>query len=555
MVLSGMAPWVTRMACETAAGSGVDALVDALVRGEPCARPAPWVWPDAPGLGVGAVAAARGGCGGRTGAAVADLAGDADALLRRVVDAVDPGRPCGLVVGTSSGVISGAYERDPAGLHDHRQRPADRLAAELARRWRGPVPALTVSVACASGAVAFDVARGWLRSGRCERVIVVGLDALSRFIHAGFAGLGALAAGPSRPFTPGRDGLMIGEAAAAVLLETPASARAAGRYAICALRGTGMSQDAVHLTAPDRSGGGLYRAAAAAVVDAGVPLDGVADGIDVVSAHGTGTVFNDAMESQALARLFGGAPVPLHAAKPVVGHTLGAAGTVEAVALIAMLAGAPLPEALAVDPALGLVGAPARRARGTGWGLSVNAAFGGVNAALVFGPPLETTAAAPAAVVRAVASADVTGDQFPIADLPRTRDGAAPLNLGRSDSYVRAGIVALDRVGAGPDDAVVLGSVEGCAQADRRYLDALERGGPERAPRVQFIYTVPGSPLAEGAILLGLTGPGLVLCAPPEHTHDEARRLVAEGRVRAAVALQVEAPDGPAVARATRYSA
>ncbi|MSP56164.1 MAG: hypothetical protein EXR69_11255 [Myxococcales bacterium] len=568
-------PWVTGLAAETAAGSGVEALVDALCAGRPLATAAPWAWAGVPGHGVGA--AVGGGCRG----------GGAEALLQAVVDAVDPGMACGLVVGTTSGSISGEFERDfpGVGIHDYRQRPTRAVVARCRARWLAlwrlegaaggphsgalgdPLPDTTVSVACASGAAAFDVARGWLRTGRCERVIVAGVDALSPFIHAGFAGIGALAAGPSHPFTAGRDGMMLGEGAAAVLLETPTSARRAGRRPLCALRGTGLSQDAVHLTAPDRTGGGLYRAMAAAVGDAGISLAHVGDALDAVSAHGTGTPFNDAMEARALARLFGDRAVPLHAAKPVVGHTLGAAGTVEAVALIAMLAGAEAPSAMQIDPELGVRGRARRRTGG--FGLSVNAAFGGVNVALVFGPVDRSgpgdgnaaagNAAAGNAAARA-ASVEVVGDTFPVSGLPRLPDGTAPLNLGRADSYVRAGILALARIGAQAGEAIVLASEESCAQADRRYLDALVRSGPERAPRVHFIYTIPGAPLAEAAILLGLNGPGLVLCDGPEAAQAEARRLVEEGRVLSAVALAITGPTVPQAgaltrAVATRYRA
>lgn len=536
------------MAAETAAGSGVDALLDALAAGAPCARRAPWAWPELPGIGVGA---ARGGCalGG---------VGDATALLQAVVDAVDPGEPCGLVVGTTSGAIA-TFEAEFPGVHrhDYRQRPTETVARRCAARWGAAagMPSATVSVACASGAAAFDVARGWLRTGRCTRVIVAGVDVLSPFIHAGFAGIGALAAGPSRPFAAERDGLMIGEGAAAVLLELPSSAVTAGRSPLCALWGTGLSQDAVHLTAPDRTGGGLYRAAALALADAGVALADVAERVDVVSGHATGTPFNDAMEAKALGRLFGGGAVPIHAAKAVVGHTLGAAGTVEAVALIAMLAGGARPGAMSVDPGLGMVAGPART--GGGYGLSVNAAFGGVNVALVFGPADDAAPTTPqlgaprldTLPVRASDEVAIEGTQFPVAELPRLPDGSPPLNLGRSDTYVRAGIVALHAIAARSDEAVVLSSVENCAQADRRYMDVLAQAGPARAPRVHFVYTVPGAPLAEAAILLGLTGPGLVFCDGPATADEQASRLVAEGRVDSAVALVVDAA-APGLARA-----
>jgi hypothetical protein len=527
-----MRPWITRMEAVSAAGWGVEALVDAVAAGRSLACPVPWA---SPAL--------------RSPFAALAHAGDAEAMLLAVAEAVRPAEACGLVVATSSGAISGPFERWHAGAHaagaptdtwGWRQAPTLHVAARL-----GLAPATTLSVACASGTAAFEVARGWLRAGRCERVIVAGVDALSLYVHAGFAGLGALAREGCRPFAADRDGLVLGEGAAAFLVETPASARAARRAPLAALLGCGLSQDGVHLTAPDRTGAGLGRAARAALADAGLaPGD-----IGVVSAHATGTVFNDAMEARALTALFGG-PVPLHACKPVTGHTLGAAGALEAAVVIALLGGAPPPPALVVtDPDCPIVVAPCRSPR---TGLSVSAAFGGVNAAVVFGPP-EDAPVAPARAVRADATARLATDVLPL----QTIFPGAPPTLGRADTYVRAGIGVLAQIAGapvfGPDTAVVLASDANCHAADLRYHVGLLDGGPAHASRLHFSYTVPGAPVAEASILLGLRGPVLVFCGAPTRADDEARRLVAEGTVESAVAVRVHAPGPYAEAEATLY--
>lgn len=453
-----------------------------------------------------------------------------DEVVRSVIPGGFAGR-VGLVVGTSSGNISGGFEswqRHGGEEEAWRQAPVRRVAAR-----HRLFPATTVSVACASGTAAFGVGRGWLRDGECDAVVVAGVDALSLYIHAGFAGLGALARERSRVFAPDRDGLMLGEGAAAFFLEPPGGPRPA----IAVLRGVGYSQDGVHVTAPDRSGSGLYRAGAAALAEAGL----AAGDIGTVSAHGTGTPFNDAMEARALTRLFGG-PVPLHAAKPVVGHTLGAAGAVEAALVLAILDGAEAPAPLdAGDCEIAL--SPA----GPGAGLSVSAAFGGVNAAVVFGRNGASTLRRHR--VEAVGCERVEADTFELVGL------GAPPTLGRADTYVRAGIAALRPLPLSADTAVVLTSESNCRQADLRYHADLVARGPAHVSRVHFTYTTPGSSLAEAAILRGLRGPALVFCDTAERGRAEARRLVEHGVARACVALHVEAPERTARAEAVLYAA
>ncbi|MFN7147674.1 MAG: hypothetical protein ACK4YP_28150, partial [Myxococcota bacterium] len=356
-----------------------------------------------------------------------------------------------------------------------------------------------------------------------------------------------------RPFGAGRDGLLLGEAAAAFLLETPASAVAARRAPMVALLGCGLSQDGVHLTAPDRTGGGLARATRAALAEGGVS----AAEVGAVSAHATSTVFNDAMEARALTSVFDG-PVPLHALKPVVGHTLGAAGAIEAALLVALLRGAPAPAPPDVsDPDCPIVPAPARDPK---IGLSVSAAFGGVNAAVVFGPAT-VPAAAHGSGLRGEREAGptsrpredgggVAGGATPppqeedpdiaTEDLPLSRMfPGAPTALGRADAYVRAGIAVLAEVrdALGPDTAVVLASASNCHAADVRYHAGLLDGGPPHASRLHFSYTIPGAPVAEAAILLGLRGPVLSFCDGPARAHEEAARLARSGTPAVAVTV------------------
>jgi 3-oxoacyl-[acyl-carrier-protein] synthase II len=261
------------------------------------------------------------------------------------------------------------------------------LAALLARRFGAGGPVAAVSTACASGTAAIGLGAAWIREGRASRVLAGGADALSPFVFSGFDALRALSPSAARPFDAARDGLTLGEGAGFLLLEEEGAARRRGAPILARLAGYGSAADAFHLTRPDPSGAGLARAARAALADAG------RDSGDVgfVSAHGTGTAFNDAMEEAALAEILGArAPgVPVHGLKGAIGHTLGAAGALEAI-LCALVLGAE-----SVPPTAGHrtardgfrlfvpAGAPHRPARRVDVALSTSAAFSGTNAALV----------------------------------------------------------------------------------------------------------------------------------------------------------------------------
>jgi len=242
-----------------------------------------------------------------------------------------------------------------------------------------------VSSACASAALAVDAALRDLRAGVVDVALTGGADSLSRLTYSGFNAMRAVDEAPCRPFRADRAGMSLGEGAAVLVLETEAHAGARGARPIAELRGAGASCDASHMTAPQPEGQGAARAMRRALADAGVGGDGVA----FVNAHGTGTPLNDGAEALALASVFGErAPrVPVSATKASVGHLLGSAGAIEAVAAVLCLrdrevhptAGEGLPDAaLAVNL---VQGAPL--ALPPGVALSTDFAFGGANAALV----------------------------------------------------------------------------------------------------------------------------------------------------------------------------
>lgn len=183
---------------------------------------------------------------------------------------------------------------------------------------------LVVSNACISGVMALLVARRIIASGEADHAVVAGVDVLSRFVISGFQILHAMSPDPCRPFDAARKGINLGEAAAAVVLSADPSALGASRR--IRIAGGGTSNDANHISGPSRTGAELAFTIRQAMEEANIRH---AD-IDFISAHGTGTMYNDEMEAKAFA-LAGLTDKPLHSLKGFYGHTLGAAGIVEVV--------------------------------------------------------------------------------------------------------------------------------------------------------------------------------------------------------------------------------
>jgi 3-oxoacyl-[acyl-carrier-protein] synthase II len=289
-----------------------------------------------------------------------------------------------VVVGTALGGVE-EWERAIAG-----DRPARRLRRGLydspghaLGRWlgaRGPV--ITVSTACASGAAALGMGAELLRTGQADAVVAGGYDILCRFVVRGFNLLRALTDDRVRPFDRRRSGLLLGEAAALVLLRRDSDA---GPGRLGTLRGHASTVDGAHISAPHPDGRGLEQAVRLAMREAGVtPAD-----IDFVSAHGTATPLNDPIETAVIKRALGrrAHEIPVNSIKPVLGHTMGAAATLEAI--MCLLAGrhGQIPptrhhEERDPDCDLDVVAGAPRPARPRIC-LSTSLGFGGCNAALV----------------------------------------------------------------------------------------------------------------------------------------------------------------------------
>ncbi|WP_454690698.1 beta-ketoacyl-ACP synthase [Achromobacter aloeverae] len=396
--------WLGRPGVVCALGQGMDAVHAAALRGDTGGMLAQDGWLRDRAIVVGAAA----GDLAELPAALADgqpppdhyhsrnnrllmtAAGQIADTLRAAVARHGPAR-VGIVLGTSTSGIaesSGAFRarsRDgawPSG-YDYRRQTLAAPAALLAD-WLGIAgPAYTLSTACTSGARALLSAKRLLDAGLCDAVICGGVDTLCPLTINGFASIEAIAAGLSNPFSAHRDGINIGEAAALFLMQ-----RERPRGPAVRLLGGGGSSDAWHMSAPDPTGRGAMLAMHAALRDAGV----TAADIGWINLHGTGTPHNDAMESLAVDAVFPQG-VACTATKPLTGHTLAAAGALEAALCWGVLdpaADGGLPPQRwdgAADPAL-----PALRLTAPGQRLpagrprivmSNSFAFGGNNACLV----------------------------------------------------------------------------------------------------------------------------------------------------------------------------
>jgi 3-oxoacyl-[acyl-carrier-protein] synthase II len=248
--------------------------------------------------------------------------------------------------------------------------------------------------ACSSGGHAIGSALRMIQYGDADAVLVGGAEAtLTAFGYACFNSMQALSpTGMSRPFDRRRDGFVMGEGAGMLVLEDAEAAQARGAQILAEVVGYGSTADAHHLTAPDPSGIPAARAIELALRDAGVSGSEVA----YVNAHGTSTPLNDAAETAALKRVFGedGAKrIPVSSTKSAIGHLLGAAGAVEAVATTMTLMTGVIPPTLGYeepDPELDLDYVPgeARPLRAANGGppvaVSNSFAFGGHNVSLVF---------------------------------------------------------------------------------------------------------------------------------------------------------------------------
>lgn len=490
----------------------------------------------------------------------------AESLLRRVLESVAGSltrelpnwrqRRVGVCLGTSSGAM-GSLTRALS-----LRASGEPLSRSLARQspYFGPLVAVgsalgveasesvQVLAACASSAIAIGLGCRWLELDVADVVIAGGYDAVSSFVAAGFESIGATSDRTPAPFRVGRDGMSLGEGACVLALVRGHDAGAGCRRW---LRGFGASADAVHVTAPDRTGSGLARAARRALEDAGTSSAEV----DLVSAHATATPYNDPAEALALNAVLGarakGAVV--HPFKAVIGHTLGASSALELAAAFDAMERGVLPAALgegALDASCDVRLLGENEAGAPRVALKLSAAFGGANAALVAsldrGAVASLTERAPYAVE--IATIGVPALELDAEEVaPRTRLTAA--QLGRMDRLSALAVAAAARAfdGAPEVDRERTGVVVGTAGATLENNEAFdrrlrERGAKAAEPR-RFPPTSPNLPAGQVSIAFGLGGPSLAVGASLAASIEAllvAHDLIAAGDADAVVVVAAE---------------
>ncbi len=309
----------------------------------------------------------------------------------------DPGR-IGVLVGTGIGGVE-THETQTDVLNTkggRRVSPftvpmmmanAAAAAISIEHGFQGPCESL--ATACATGTHSIGAAARWIQWGICDAAIAGGSEAaMTPVAINGFSNMKALSpSGVSRPFDVGRDGFVIAEGAGTIVLEEWSRAEARGATILGEVLGSASLADAHHITAPAPGGAGAVRCMQAALDDAGLAAADVAH----VNAHGTSTALNDAAEAQGIAQLFGEPGPIVTSIKGVTGHSLGAAGALEAIAVVLSMQKRLIPPTDGLesfDPELPKIDVVQKEARAwePGPALSNSFGFGGHNGTLVIGP-------------------------------------------------------------------------------------------------------------------------------------------------------------------------
>ncbi len=413
----------------------------------------------------------------------------------------------------------------------------------------------TVATVCSSSGLALAAGLDVLRRGQADRVLVVGAESLCQVTHAGFNSLRSIAPDVCQPFDAKRKGLVLGEGAGAIVLERPDTTDTQPHRTLAYLAGYGLVTDVHHFTAPDPTGTAAARAMRLALDDAGKsPAD-----IDYLNAHGTGTPLNDAAEAQGVVALFGPQPnhLTISSSKSMLGHLLGAASIVEAVAtVLAMNHGACPPTAHleTPEPDLGLDLAPVARSKPVRSALSNSFAFGGSDISVAFmDSPRQVSPTGDAASSVAITGVGVVspygmGRDALVVGLDNRASGLVSLEpLDPRRAGLRGGLVdmqpvraaipparrrhlnrpamllrtavreALDHADLTPDNltdaAMTFGTAYGCSGSVHEFYNTILSDGPRNVLPPHFILSVTNAPAALEAQKLGLSGPVWVFVA------------------------------------------
>jgi len=453
---------------------------------------------------------------------------------------------CRLIISTTKGnidlLVSHSVEEDEALFLDNMaQRVSERLGFK-----RRP---MVISNACISGVSALIVGSRLLEAGEEESVIVAGGDLISDFVFSGFDSFKSLSPNVCRPYDVSRDGLTLGEGVGAILLT-----RQRDRSSGIVILGGSISNDANHISGPSRTGDGLALAMDRALQESGI----LREDLSFVNMHGTATLFNDEMESKAMA-LCGLQDVPVNGLKGYIGHTLGGAGVVEVILCAKQLkedlllgthgyqeCGCPVPLSLTANNQKLVMSSCLKTASG----------FGGCNAAIVLA---KDTCEAPLKdlkknKVRAVSSCTINNGQvykdglmafqadaqypqfiraaFKSLDAPNMKfykmDDLSKLG------YVAASFLLLDQSLPTDETAIVLWNHSSSLDTDIKHQESLTGQQASGASPSVFVYTLPNIVIGEIAIRFGIKGENNFFIQADEDDSAEvyATNLLVYGRFR-----------------------
>ncbi|PHR44602.1 MAG: beta-ketoacyl synthase [Fluviicola sp.] len=280
---------------------------------------------------------------------------------------------CGIIFSTTKGNIDALDNAEIENYYLHN------TASKISKAMDIKTQPIVLSNACVSGIMAVSVAKRLIQTDKYDHIVVVGADLFSKFVFSGFQSFQAVSPKPCKPYSKNRDGITLGEAAAAMFVTKDKSLLTSNSYKIT---GESSINDANHISGPSRTGEGLFQSVQKAIKEAGVkPKD-----IDMISSHGTATNYNDEMEAQAFSRA-DLAQTPLFSLKGFFGHTLGAAGLLETVISLASADENKIPPSFGFDEmgvTLPLNISAQTQSKSIHTVLKTASGFGGSNTAVIF---------------------------------------------------------------------------------------------------------------------------------------------------------------------------
>ena len=437
--------------------------------------------------------------------------------------------PDAIIIGTTTGGMASTEEllRKGEQLPDlYRYHSTSSVGEYLSAELRCPGLVITLTTACSSGSAAVKLGLELIRSGKARRVLAGGADSLCRLTYYGFNSLQLIDPEGSRPLDRTRRGMSVAEGSAMVLLEASESGTVPSE-ALAEVLGGGLSCDAYHPATPHPEGAGARAAMGRAIEDANINPGN----IEYINLHGTGTKDNDLAEATAIRALFGEAIPLLSSIKGATGHSLAAAGAIEAVVCSMAIRDSFIPAntgCVDPDPELGILPVlePVKKKIGTV--LSNSFGFGGNNACLVLGDPaLQRPAmdrARPAATFEILSAACITGagdlaqtieslkdgksccGLLPVADISKNLPAREVRRLKRLPRLVLSlAIDARDRSAHDPS-SIFFGTAWGPLSETRDFLTKLFESDEQYTSPTDFVGSVHNAPAGQAAIWLKATG-------------------------------------------------